>query len=910
MTVVKNNGQGHMRRPWFFYSLQNRLRAMTIIIVLLPMLLASWSSLYLLKKHLVQDIHLQLRSSVAAANLSHRHEVNRVERAIMAIAMNNTVKTTLRLEIFGQLKRTLDQLAGQYDLDFILITDGLGNIRVSPFPGHELSLDMYAHPVLYEAMSQGIYSGTLLEENATLLYFLEMRGKDIENAPIIAIEAASPVIIRDRVIGYILGGVMATGNQSLMTKLQESAGCKQVSLVAGIRVDAVSSLDEGAFGRGVRFPMNLDYVKAGDSFGDLRKLTNPSGEQDVFEYSPLGMPENDPLIAIVCSYSLSRFYHLLGNISTSMGGIFVAGTLVAIVLATLMSRSIASPLHRLASAMGKMRQQGGYEPVAVTRDDEIGSLVQGFNQMATTIDERISDLNREVRQRKNAELQLADESERLQVILQSIADGVIAVDIEGEIVLLNRVASELTGWSNDESRGCRLEDVFSVKALRTGMAIENLLAPILSQARKRVIEGDLLLKARDGREIQVTESAAPLTDNNDKVIGAVIAFRDVSDQRLMEEELAKTKKLESVGVLAGGIAHDFNNLLTVILGNLSLARMEAEGYGELHQHLVDAEKASLRARDLTLQLLTFSRGGAPVKRRVDLSELIRESAIFVARGTRVQLDFLVAENLWPALVDEGQIGQVLDNLVINGIQAMPEGGVITISAVNVEIGEESPFPLAPGKFIQISIEDRGDGIEDALLERIFDPYFTTKESGNGLGLAICYAIVSKHGGYLGVHSVLGKGAVFDVYLPAVDSTEGLAEPHEQPVQTQQAGGRILVMDDEEMVLKVMQSMLQVLGYEVVTVEEGRRAIEVYQEAMDTDDAFDAVIFDLTVPGGMSGEEAVVRLRKIDPSLKAIVSSGYSRHAVMAAYKQYGFDGVVAKPYRLYDLSNVLQEVLA
>ncbi len=333
------------------------------------------------------------------------------------------------------------------------------------------------------------------------------------------------------------------------------------------------------------------------------------------------------------------------------------------------------------------------------------------------------------------------------------------------------------------------------------------------------------------------------------MIGAVIAFRDVSDQRLMEEELAKTKKLESVGVLAGGIAHDFNNLLTVILGNLSLARMEAEGYGELHQHLVDAEKASLRARDLTLQLLTFSRGGAPVKRRVDLSELIRESAIFVARGTRVQLDFLVAENLWPALVDEGQIGQVLDNLVINGIQAMPEGGVITISAVNVEIGEESPFPLAPGKFIQISIEDRGDGIEDALLERIFDPYFTTKESGNGLGLAICYAIVSKHGGYLGVHSVLGKGAVFDVYLPAVDSTEGLAEPHEQPVQTQQAGGRILVMDDEEMVLKVMQSMLQVLGYEVVTVEEGRRAIEVYQEAMDTDDAFDAVLlFPAATPG--------------------------------------------------------------
>jgi len=594
-----------------------------------------------------------------------------------------------------------------------------------------------------------------------------------------------------------------------------------------------------------------------------------------------------------------------------MAGVFIVGMSLAMLLATLMSRSIAAPLHHLTRSMGKMRQQGIYEPLVLDRDDEIGELVTGYNQMATTIDERIADLNLEVSQRKKAEQRLAAESERLQVTLQSIADAVIAVDTEGRVVLLNRVATELTDWSLDEAKGVVLEKVFSVKSLRTGNAVENVLAPILEQGRQRVAEGDLILRTREGREVQVTESCAPLTDNSGKVMGAVIAFRDVTDQRLLEEDLAKSTKLESVGVLAGGIAHDFNNLLTAILGNLSLARMEAAGDNTLCQHLVEAEHASLRARDLTLQLLTFSRGGAPVKRSVDLSILIRESAIFVARGTRVQLEFAVASDLWLAVVDKGQIGQVVDNLVINGIQAMPEGGTITISAVNVEVKEKSPLALVAGRYIQISVKDRGVGIEDEILKQIFDPYFTTKESGNGLGLSICYAIVSKHGGYIGARSIKGKGTVFDVYLPAVEQEDESEKKSSVvvPLKKDQATGRILVMDDEEMIRMVSQSMLQTLGYDVVCVKDGEEAIQVYQGFMGTDAAFDGVILDMTIPGGMGGEEAVGRLRALDPSLKAIVSSGYSRHAVMAAYQGYGFDGVVAKPYRLKDLSEALQAVL-
>lgn len=883
---------------------------MTFIIVLVPMLLASWSSIYLLKKHFVHDMQQRLQSSVAAAVLSYQHEVRRVERAIMAVSLDNSVKTTLRLGIFGQLKRTLDELASQYDLDFLLVTDGLGDIQVSPFPDHVLNKDLYSHPLMYEAMIQGTYAATLLEENSTLLHFLEMQGKNIDFAPIVTIEAASPVKIRDRVIGYILGGVMATGNKHLMEKLRNASDCEQVSLVAGNRIAAMSKREGVGFDRGKRFPYELNYRNRQLHLDHLHQISTPAGKVEVIEYRALGMPEEAPLIAIVCSYFKSIFYNLLANIIQSMIGIFVAGIVLALLLSAVISHSIAAPLHGLADAMGKMREQEVYETVPVRRNDEIGALLTGYNRMAATIDERISDLNREVRHRIQAERRLADESERLQVILQSIADGVIAVDIDGRIILLNRVACELTGWSNEESNGRRLEEVFAVKSLHGSTPIRDFSTHILGEDRRKLPKGDLMLSTRDGREIEVTESSAPLTDKNGKVMGAVIAFRDVSDQRFMEEELAKTKKLESLGVLAGGIAHDFNNLLTAILGNISLARREVGGHDGVYQHLVDAEKASLRARDLTLQLLTFSRGGAPVKRRVDLGELIRESAIFIARGTGVQLDFVFSDDLWPALADEGQIGQVIDNLVLNGIQAMPDGGIMTINAANAEIDDSSPIPLAPGRYIRISIEDRGVGIEETELERIFDPYFSTKQSGNGLGLTICYAIVSKHGGYIGVRSVVGKGSVFDVYLPAVDHGDPVATGAERAMPSvQQGSGRILVMDDEEVVRKVIRAMLNVMGYEVKCAEDGIRAIELYRQALGTDASFDAVIFDLTVPGGMGGEEAVARLREIDPSLKAIVSSGYSRHAIMADYKRYGFDGAVAKPYRLFELSNVLREVL-
>ncbi|HEB50919.1 MAG TPA: hybrid sensor histidine kinase/response regulator [Desulfobulbus sp.] len=900
------------RRRWLLYSLRSRLQVLTFVSVLVPMFLATWGAVHVLREHLVDDMQRQLHADVSAASLSYRNEVARVGAAIHAVSLDNTVKTTLRLGILGQLRNHIEQLTTQYQLDFLLVTDGLGELKVSPFPGKSLGGDFFDHPIVEEGMLSGLWSaGTMLEQDATLLHFLELRGKDITNAPVLAIEAASPIIIRDKVVGMVFGGTMVTDNHRLLDRLQEAANGDGVALVVGNRVAMTSILDKtGRRLRGVRFPVTLDYCrKAGVSKVGMLFMPGDDGQQ-VYDYMPLDTPEDEPVAAILCFRPLSSFHNLITSVRGLMLAIFGAAMVLALVLTWLVSRSIAGPLHRLAEVMGRMQQGEEVERLEVRRQDEIGDLVRGFNRMAATIGERIEDLNREIASREKAEQELSAESERLQVTLQSIADGVIAADIEGRVVLVNRVAEQLTGWSEEEARGRPVEEIFRVVSMSTGREILNPVARILAQERPELVRGDLVLRARNGEETLVTESCAPLTDNREQVIGAVLVFSDVSEQRKMEEELAKAKKLESVGVLAGGIAHDFNNLLTAILGNLSLARITSRQSDPHYRHIADAEQASLRARDLTKQLLTFSRGGAPVCQTVDLSSVIRESAGFVLRGSRIQATFEIASNLWLTRADVGQVGQVIDNLVINAMQAMPDGGEIRIGAVNYEISDDSSLPLTPGNYIQVSVEDHGVGILPEHRDKIFDPYFTTKEAGNGLGLAICYAIISKHGGHITVDSVVGSGSIFYVYLPAVAEGEECDRQVAPPPVTPGTGaGHILVMDDEEMVRAVACAMLDTMGYEVESVADGRQAVQVYREAMEQGRGFDVVIMDLTIPGGMGGKETLEELRRLDPEVRAVVSSGYSSHRIMSDYKVYGFHGVVVKPYRMGELSRVIKEVL-
>lgn len=367
-------------------------------------------------------------------------------------------------------------------------------------------------------------------------------------------------------------------------------------------------------------------------------------------------------------------------------------------------------------------------------------------------------------------------------------------------------------------------------------------------------------------------------------------------------------KLESVGVLAGGIAHDFNNILTAIMGNLAIATLDATGQESLERHLQEAERACIRARDLTQQLLTFAKGGAPIRSVLQLPGIIRETAEFVLHGSRATCRFELPVNLWLANADRGQVAQIVQNLVLNAVQAMPHGGEIRISAANERLGESGVLPVQPGDYVHLAVADSGPGIPPEALAKVFDPYFTTKTHGSGLGLATVYSIAHRHHGHVSVESPPGRGAIFHVWLPALPGAVAAA-PGMEEVPRVRLGGRVLFMDDEKAVRLAAGRLAQRLGLDVDTAAEGAEAVLLCREACARGQRFDVVVMDLTVPGGMGGVEAVAQIRAFDPEVRAIVSSGYSSDPVMSNFAAHGFDGVVAKPYSVEELERVLRQVL-
>jgi two-component system, cell cycle sensor histidine kinase and response regulator CckA len=393
-----------------------------------------------------------------------------------------------------------------------------------------------------------------------------------------------------------------------------------------------------------------------------------------------------------------------------------------------------------------------------------------------------------------------------------------------------------------------------------------------------------------------------------RLFGFWLLKRDSTENHRMKEESFRAQKLESLGILAGGIAHDFNNSLTAILGNINLAKLRATSGDPLFQRLVEAERACSRAKSLTDQLLTFAKGGMPIKRVGSVASLLKESVAFALRGSNVGCEFSIPPDLWAVEFDEGQMSQVINNLIINACQAMPDGGIIAVKAQNVVgYAHDSESPDQPGRHVKISITDHGVGIPAENMERIFDPYFTTKKKGTGLGLATSYAIIRSHSGWIGVDSEPASGSTFHIHLPA---SEREIHFRKLPIDSPQGGmGRILLMEDEPMVRDVAHEMLSLMGYEVSSVRDGMEAITEYKKAMAEDRPFAAVIMNLTVPGGMGAKEAVGELLKIDPHAKAIVSSGYANDPVMESSACYGFKGVVSKPYDLDELTAVLHRVV-
>jgi PAS domain S-box-containing protein len=469
---------------------------------------------------------------------------------------------------------------------------------------------------------------------------------------------------------------------------------------------------------------------------------------------------------------------------------------------------------------------------------------------------------------------LADERDRAHVTLSSIGDCVIITDENGNLATINRVGERLTGWKEDDARGKPISEIFVLKRTKMGSIDEQLLGTTGTRIEFR---REWIISRKEVERI-IDGTISPIVDEQGGKSGSVLVCQDVTEKVREEEEVFKARKLESIGLLAGGIAHDFNNILVGILGNLSLAKLLTAPGTKIFHRVEEAEKASSRAKELSTKLLAFSKGGKPIRKLLVVSDLLKESAQLAVGGSTSTVTFHLPEDLWMTEADPVHMDQVIGNLVINATHAMPDGGRIHIEAENAVVEEGDYLHVKGGDYLKIRVRDQGTGIPEDIVAKVFDPYFTTKET------------------------------TFTLFLPATRQTA--SSEKEAPKDICQPGsGRILFMDDEETVRDVAGQMLIHLGYEVVFAESGQEAVALYSEMTLNGNRVDLVILDITVPGGMGGIEAARHIRGIYPDTKILISSGYANNEVMAHYRDHGFDGSVAKPYKIVELSQAIHACL-
>jgi PAS domain S-box-containing protein len=533
------------------------------------------------------------------------------------------------------------------------------------------------------------------------------------------------------------------------------------------------------------------------------------------------------------------------------------------------------------------------------RNDEIGTLYRKFSELLEALRNDRAALTRQGRE-------LAEQKERLSVTIASIADAMLATDAEGRVVLMNPLAERMAGCTEAEAHGQLARDLFPLE--REGGGEIDPVAAVLQSGQSWGPHGSTRLQQVGKRSLPVSESCAPMMGPEGRRLGAVLVLRDMSEVRRIEAELARMDRLATVQVLAAGLAHDFNNLLATIQSGVELVSARVGPQKDVAP-LERVQRAILRARQLTRQLLTFTSGGDPIRELLDLAPLVSEAAGYGLRGsTRLRID-LPAE-LWPVRADDGQLAQVIQNLVLNASQVMREGGEVQISGRNLGAGGSGPMAGSPA--VELQVRDRGPGIEPEHLGRIFEPFFSRRAGGSGLGLAVCHSIVQRHGGHIAVESTLGVGTVFTIWLPASPG-ERPPRPALPPPSLHQAvrvqPGRVLVMDDEPELRSLLMEMLGALGMEAVGAEDGQQALHEVQLAASAGRPFGLVILDLTVPGRMGGIEAASALRRLDPQLPLVVSSGYNDAPASARPEDFGFAGALPKPYTLADLSAALRRHL-
>jgi two-component system cell cycle sensor histidine kinase/response regulator CckA len=502
-----------------------------------------------------------------------------------------------------------------------------------------------------------------------------------------------------------------------------------------------------------------------------------------------------------------------------------------------------------------------------------------------------------------AEEALRESEERFRLMAETSLDCILQTNQHGMLLYASPAIKNMLGYEPKEVEGKHFS--FAISPSHSSRVQESFKKATKGEVVRNV-EVDLL--KRSGDTVSVEINMVPVTTRQEVNLFSIA--RDVTERKQMIAEHERMAKLESMGTLAGGLAHDFNNLLTVIMGNITLSMACLGPESAAFERLEEAGKASSRAKELSQQLLTFAKGGAPIKKRVSISDLLMESTKFALRGSNVKSSFSIPDDLWVAEADEGQISQAINNIAINAVQAMPNGGIVKVWARNLVIDDKSVLSLTCGKYIEIAIEDHGTGISKEHISRIFDPYFTTKNKSSGLGLATAHSIINKHGGHIAVDSEIGVGTIVHVYLPASKNQTSNSRSKQATTRIPIGEGKILVMDDEEMIRDMLGQMLGFLGYEVEVTSHGEEAIEKYAEAKEAGKPFDAVILDLTIPGNMGGKEAIKKLLEIDPGVKAIVSSGYSDDPIMANCSGYGFSAVAAKPYDVVEMGKTLHRIMA
>ncbi len=500
-------------------------------------------------------------------------------------------------------------------------------------------------------------------------------------------------------------------------------------------------------------------------------------------------------------------------------------------------------------------------------------------------------------ERNHARAALQDSARRMTDVLEKTSDGFFAVDTEWNFTYLNAEAEVLFDAGRDSLLGQNLWATFPEMA---GTIFEENYRAVMRD--HRAIEFEALdPQGKNWFEVHSYPSGG----------GISVFFRDITERKRMDDERLTTSKLESLGTLAGGIAHDLNNILTVISGNIGLAQLEApNNNGDLLSFLAKAGQASQHAARLSSQLLTFSKGGAPLKKVASIAGLIQHAAEFSMHGSNLRSTIEIEDHLGQAEVDAAQVEQVLNALIINAREAMPSGGSIHLCAENIQVGEKSGLPLENGRYIKIAVADHGPGVPPELVAKIFDPYFTTKETSSGLGLAIGYSIIRKHGGFLHLENNSPAGATFSFYLPAARGkvVNDPLQPNDHAFQFNQQ--RVLVMDDESAIRELTSQLLATMGYEVTAVPDGSEAVRIYERAARKGEHFRAVILDATVRGGLGGVETIARLRRIDPEVNAIICSGYADEAALSEFLSYGFRGALPKPFTRRELADALEKSIA